>query len=61
MEKECKKFIKKIKQLDEGECLSYFDYEILCITRKTSFILIHNMDMEEVSFDELLEFIQKQF
>ena len=59
MKKECKKFIKKIKKLEEGDSLSYFDYEILCLNHKTSFMLIHDLDMEEVSFDDLLEFILK--
>ena len=57
MDKKCKKFIKKIKHLDEGDCLSYFDYEILCLNRGTSFMIIHDMDMWEVSFDGLLKFI----
>ena len=59
MRKECKKFIKKIKKLKEGDCTSYYDYEILCITPKSSFMIIHDMDMWEVSFDELLDFIGK--
>lgn len=58
MKKECKKFIKKLKKLDEGESVSYYDYEILCITQKTSFMIIHNMNMDEVSFEELLDFLQ---
>lgn len=57
MKKECKKFIKKIKKLEEGDSLSYYDYEILCLNRKTSFMIIHDLDMEEVSFDELMNFI----
>ena len=57
MKKECKKFIKKIKKLNQGDSLSYFDYEILCLNHKTSFMLIHDLDMWEVSFDDLLEFI----
>lgn len=57
MKKECKKFIKKIKQLGEGDCLSYYDYEILCIIPKTTFIIIHDLDMKEVSFNELYDFI----
>ena len=58
MDKKCKKFIKKIRQLEEGDCLNYYDYEILCINQKTSFILIHDMDMEEISYNDLLNFIQ---
>lgn len=58
MKKECKKFIKKIKQLDEGDCLNYYDNEILCIIPKKLFIIIHDMDMEEMTLDNLLEFIQ---
>ena len=58
MDKRCKKFIKKIRQLEEGDCLSYFDYEILCINHRTSFMLIHDMDMEEISYDDLLDFIR---
>lgn len=57
MKKECKKFIKKIKQLEEGDCLTYYDYEILCLNQKTAFMLIHDMDMKEVSFDDLMDFI----
>ena len=59
MKKECKKFIKKIKQLEEGDCLTYYDYEILCLNHKTAFMLIRDMDMKEVSFDDLLNFIIK--
>lgn len=58
MDKKCKKYIKKIKQLDSGDCLTYYDYEILCITPKTTFILIKGMNMEEYSLDELINFIQ---
>lgn len=57
MKKECKKFIKKIKKLDEGDSLNYYDYEILCISPKQFFMIIHDMDMKEVSLDELLDFI----
>ena len=60
MKKECKKYIKKIRQLQEGDCLNFYDYEILCVTQKTYFIIIHNMDMEEMSYEELLNFIQKK-
>lgn len=59
MKKECKKFIKKIKQLEQGDIISYFDYEILCINHKTDFILIHDMDMKEMKFDDLIDFIRK--
>ena len=59
MDKKCKKFIKKIKQLEEGDCLNFYDWEILCINHKTNYMLIREMDMEEISFDGLLEFIQK--
>lgn len=58
MKKECKKFIKKIKQLEEGDCLNYYAYEILCIIPKSDFMIIHDMDMKEMSLDELIEFIQ---
>lgn len=58
MDKKCKKFIKKIKQLEEGDCLNYYDCEILCINQKTSFILIHDMNMKEMSYNDLLDFIQ---
>ena len=58
MDKKCKKFIKKIKQLNEGDSLSYYDYEILCITPKTTFILIHNMDLIEMDFGSLIDFIK---
>ena len=58
MDKKCKKFIKKIKQLDEGDCLNYYSCEILCITPKSDYMIIHDMDMKEVTFDELLDFIQ---
>ena len=58
MKKECKKFIKKIKRLGEGDSISYFDYEILCIVPKSDFMIIHDMDMKEVSFSELLDFIK---
>ena len=61
MKKECKKYIKKIKQLNEGDCISFYDYEILCLTSKTHFMIIHDMDMEEMSFDELLGFIQNKW
>lgn len=57
MDKICKKYIKKIKQLDVGDCLQYYDYEILCISPKQFFMIIHDMDMKEVSLDELLDFI----
>ena len=58
MDKRCKKFIKKIKHLDEGDSLSYYDYEILCIIPKTTFIIIHDMSMVEMEFDELIDFIK---
>lgn len=57
MKKECKKFIKKIKQLNEGDSLNYYNYEILCIIPKTTFIIIHDLNMKEVSFNELYDFI----
>ena len=60
MKKECKKFIKKIKQLGEGECVSFYDYEIVCLTPKHSFMIIYDMTMEEFCLDELIEFIQSK-
>ena len=57
MDKKCKKFIKKIKQMNEGDSLNYYDYEILCISPKQFFMIIHDMDMKEFGLDELLDFI----
>lgn len=59
MKKECKKFIKKIKQLEEGESISYNIYEILCITTKKEYVLFYNDDMIEFTFDELINFIKE--
>ena len=61
MEKKCKKFIKKIKRLNQGDCLNFYDYEILCIIPKSSFMIIHDLDMIEVNYMELLDFIQNKF
>ena len=61
MKKECKKFIKRIKKLSQGECLNFYDYEILCIIPKSSFMIIHDLDMIEMNYDDLLEFIQNRF
>lgn len=59
MKKECKKFIKKVKQLEEGESISYNIYEILCITTKKEYVLFYNDDMIEFTFDELINFIKE--
>ena len=63
MKKECKKFIKKIKQLDEGDCVSFYDYEFVCLTPKNSFMVIYydDMNMEELSFEELINFIENKW
>ena len=61
MKKECKKFIKKIKRLNQGECLNFYDYEILCIIPKSSFMTIHDLDMVEMSYDEVIGFVQNRF
>lgn len=59
MKKECKKFIKKIKQLEEGESISYNIYEILCITAKKEYIFFYNDNIIEFTFDELINFIKE--
>lgn len=59
MKKEYKKIIKDIKKLNEGESIYFHDYEILCINHKTSFMLIRDMDMDEMSFNDLVDFIIK--
>lgn len=43
--------------MNEGDSLNYYDYEILCISPKQFFMIIHDMDMKEVGLDELLDFI----
>lgn len=57
MKIEYKKIIKNIKKLKEGDCISYLNYEILCLVPKKTFIIIYNMTMKEVSFNELINFI----
>lgn len=57
MDKKCKKFIKKIRQLDIGDCLPYYDYEIICITPKSFFMIICDMNMIEMDLDSLIDFV----
>jgi len=57
MDKICKKYIKKIKQLDVGDCLQYYDYEIICITPKSVFMIICDMNMIEMDLDSLIDFV----